>query len=376
MDDGSALNEYVMTSGKNVKYTPSVLDQVLNDYLDSDVQILLVCGDITKDGERQSHLDFLDRLKPLQDKGVEVYVIPGNHDINMPNSVEFKGDKKLPVANISSNEFETFYSECGYGNAFRRDVESLSYVAELDSETWLLAIDAARYKEYTTNSISGGRISPETEKWIVDILHDAKKQNKEVVGMMHWGLAEHIMYQSMFFKNYLVDDWKRLASLFADNNMKIIFTGHFHSNDITAFTSDKGNVIYDIETGTLSTYPFSYRFVKLDRAGVDIETRNVTAVPENPSLARDDKQHMLELSTRLAISKLRSLGYDLPDESLMQFADVLGQIFIMHAYGDEKIDDTLKASIEKLSESLDSPVDLSDIELDFYPADNNLYIEF
>ena len=61
--------------------------------------------------------------------------------------------------------------------------------------------------------------------------------------MMHWGFAEHIMYQSSFFKDYLVDDYQRLANLFADNGIKAIFTGHFHSNDITAFTSEKGNVL-------------------------------------------------------------------------------------------------------------------------------------
>ncbi len=376
MDDGSALNEYILTSGKNVKYTPAVLDQVLEDYLESEIQILLVCGDITKDGEKQSHLDFVEKLRSLQNKGVKVYVIPGNHDINMPNAVEFKKDRKLPVANISPDEFTSLYKECGYGTALRRDTGSLSYLAELNNDTWLLAIDAARYKEYTTGSITAGRILPETEKWIVDVLDEAKKQNKQVIGMMHWGLTEHIMYQSVIFKNYLVDEWKRLANLFADKGMKSVFTGHFHSNDITAFTSENGNIIYDIETGTLSAYPFSYRFVKVDKEGMSIETKNVVAVSANPNLAEEDKQRMLELSTRLAVGKLKGLGYDMPNETLMQFADVLGQIFIMHAYGDEKADDKLKASIEKLSKSMDSPMDLNDIELDFYPADNNLYIKF
>ena len=376
MEEGQALNDYIASSGKNIKDVPQVLDQVLNEYLNSDIQILLICGDITKDGEKLSHLDFLKKLKPLQDKGVKIYVIPGNHDVNMPNASEYKGDKKLPVANISPDDFASIYKDCGYGSALKRDNNSLSYVASLDDQTWLLAIDAARYREYTTGSITAGKISPDSEKWILEILREAKQKNKQVIGMMHWGFAEHIMYQSSFFKDYLVEDYLRLANLFADNGIKAIFTGHFHSNDITAFTSDKGNVIYDIETGTLSAYPFSYRFVELDANGMKIKTENVTSIPGNPYLAEEDKQRMLKLSTTIAKGKINKLGYNLSEETYDLFADIIGQIFIKHAYGDEKVDKSLKESLEKLSETMDIPMNTNEIELDFPPEDNNLYIKF
>lgn len=251
MDNGTALQQYIKSSGKNIKATPVVLDKVLNDYLKSDIEVLFVCGDITKDGERQSHLDFIEKLKPLQARGVKVYVIPGNHDINMPNAVGYKGNKTYKVPNITPSEFLGLYADCGYKEALKRDTTSLSYVVRLNDNTWLLAIDAGRYNEYKTSSISGGKVKATTERWMMDVLSEAKSNNIQVVGMMHWGLTEHIMYQSMFFKDYLVNDWQRLANLFADNGMKVIFTGHFHSNDISLFTSDKGNKIYDIETGTL-----------------------------------------------------------------------------------------------------------------------------
>lgn len=376
MSDGSALDSYISASGKNVKYIPAVLDKVINDYLQNNIHILLVCGDITNDGEKQSHLDFLKKIKPLQDNGTRVFVIPGNHDINMPVASEYKGDKRSPVATVSPDEFAGIYKECGYGDALKRDDNSLSYVAGLDNNTWLLAIDAARYKEYTTGSITAGRISPETEKWILDVLKEAKEKRVEVIGMMHWGLTEHIMYQSMIFKDYLVDDWKRLANLFADNGMKAVFTGHFHSNDITAFKSENGNTIYDVETGTLAAYPFSYRYVDLDKEGMSIVTKNITTIPENPELAEKDKQRMLELSTKLAKGKLGKFGYSLSDETSALFANVLGQIFVRHAYGDEVIDGALVDSINKLSQSMDSPIDINEIQLDFPPADNNLRINF
>jgi 3',5'-cyclic AMP phosphodiesterase CpdA len=376
MDGGYAVQDYIQVSGKNIKDTPAVLDKVLADYLSSDIEVLLICGDMSKDGEKQSHLDLMKKLKPLQDKGVKVYVIPGNHDINMPNAVEYKGNKTLPVANVSPSEFTDIYATCGYKDAIRRDTASLSYVAQMGENTWLLAIDAARYNEYKGHTVSGGKISAVTEKWIVDVLDEAKAKNIQVIGMMHWGLMEHIVYQSIFFKEYLVDDWNRLANLFADKGMKVIFTGHFHSNDISSFRSDRGNIIYDIETGTLSAYPFSYRYVDLYPDRIDIRTQNITAVPGNPNLASDDKDRMQSLARQLALQKIKNLGYDFPQDVTEQFADVLSRIFVLHAYGDEKPDANLKASMEKLSKLMESPMDLDDMQIDFPPADNNVEIAF
>lgn len=58
MDGGDAIKQYDQYSGKNIRYVPEILDKVLADYLSSDINVLLIPGDITKDGEKQSHLDF------------------------------------------------------------------------------------------------------------------------------------------------------------------------------------------------------------------------------------------------------------------------------------------------------------------------------
>jgi hypothetical protein len=194
--------------------------------------------------------------------------------------------------------------------------------------------------------------------------------------MMHWGLVEHIIYQSTFFEDYLVDDRQRLAPLFADKGMKAIFTGHFHANDITAFTSDNGNTIYDIETGTLCSYPFSYRFIDYYPTNMNISTFNVESIPQNLTLLADDKKRMEELSEKSAVSKIKNMGFGLPDPLVSQMAKVIGQVFVLHAYGDEKMTDDMRKSIQQLSIVLDSPVDMDDFQLDFFPADNNVTITF
>ena len=378
MGDGKALDMYAIEAGRNIKETPAILDKVISDYLESEIDILLIAGDITRNGEKQSHIDFVAKLRPLIDNGVRVFVVPGNHDINMPNAVRYQGDSVLPVDNISPADFEAIYNDCGYSSAIRRDTASLSYVSVLNDNTWLLALDGCKYREYTDVSISSGRISADTERWILEVLTEAKRRGVRVLSMMHHGLAEHFMYQDMFFPQYLIDDWKRLAGLFADNGVKVVFTGHFHANDITRFTSDSNNTVYDIETGSLSTYPYPYRLVELSDKGVDISTKNIKSIPSNPNLYMDGKARVKDWAQHAATQKLRSMGYSFLEDKLSQIADVASDIIVLHVEGDEVIDENLQRKITRLASGLELPMLFvpENIQIDFPPQDNHYYIPF
>ncbi|MDH6355355.1 putative phosphodiesterase [Dysgonomonas sp. PH5-45] len=378
MDKGSAIQTYCNNSGKNIQEVPAILDKVLADYLQSDIDVLLIAGDMTKDGERLSHQDFVKKLQPLRDKGIRVFVVPGNHDINMPNAKGYRGSEIYSTPNISPTEFSEIYAHYGYGSPLKRDTASLSYVAELDANTWLVAIDACRYGEYTTRSISGGKINQDTERWIADRMAEAKEKGVRMVGMMHHGMVEHIAYQATFFPEYIVEDWQGLASLFADGGMAVVFTGHFHANDITRFTSGKDNDIYDIETGSLSAYPFPYRMVTLTETGMNVETRNITSTPANPLLAETDKAKMQNLSKKLAVQKIKSRMASIPATVVDKMADIVAEVFVMHVAGDEIISEEFKKNIAALAQMLDpeSEPDFSDLELDYPPADNKTTIEF
>lgn len=378
MDSGNAIQNYEKSSGRLITKTPEILDSVLTFYLHNDIDVLLIPGDITKGGEKQSHLNFTKKLQALKDKGVHIYVIPGNHDINIPNSVGYKGDNTYKVDNITPAEFADIYADFGYNTALKRDTASLSYITELSPNTWLIAIDASRYKEYTNHTISGGKISPETERWILDRMNEAKQKNIQVLGMMHHGLIEHIPFQSTLFPQYLVDDWQRLASMFADNGMKAIFTGHFHSNDISEYTTGGGNKIYDVETGTLSSYPFAYRILELTANGMDIKTQNIHSTSSDPNLAENSKKQLQKLAEQLALAKINQMGINLPPSLTDLFIQLAGQLFIMHLAGDEVMTPELKSSINQLYNSLElsENISLDNIKLDFPPADNNISIVF
>jgi 3',5'-cyclic AMP phosphodiesterase CpdA len=91
---------------------------------------ILFNGDLTYNGERESHLALARYLDELERSGTRVYVIPGNHDINNPLARSFFRDHARVTESVSPREFEKIYRNFGYDEAVSRDRKTLSYVAE------------------------------------------------------------------------------------------------------------------------------------------------------------------------------------------------------------------------------------------------------
>ncbi|MFQ8842968.1 MAG: metallophosphoesterase family protein [Clostridium fessum] len=58
------------------------MDAFLDDMKEEDPDLLILSGDLTLDGEKASHEELAELLEGLSEAGIEVAVIPGNHDIN------------------------------------------------------------------------------------------------------------------------------------------------------------------------------------------------------------------------------------------------------------------------------------------------------
>lgn len=373
---GTALDKFEAGTGRKLEELHAVLHQVISDLQAYQPDLLLISGDITNHGERESHLDFVTKLKPLVDKGTRIFVVPGNHDVNVPDSKKYEGDLSSPTTNVSAQEFAQIYAPYGYAATTKHDTASLSYLAEINDTTWLLSIDSNRHKEYKTSSISAGRILPETMRWSLDILEEAQSKDILVLGMMHHGLVEHMPYQAAFFSDYLIDDWKNKAQQFADYGMQIMFTGHFHSNDITLLTSPQGNRIYDIETGSLAGYPFPYRLMTLQNNVLKIETVFVDSIPGNPNLKEEYRQKTEQIARRAAQSKINSMALPIPADMKNAVIDLLVKMQLLHMKGDEKMDDEMLELIKRVNKLVGDPdADFSSFELDFPPADNFLEIK-
>jgi predicted phosphohydrolase len=89
-------------------------------------EFLVISGDLSFNGERDSHLELVKLLDKIED--TKVLVIPGNHDTYSLNSFSCLNDEVIYTDSITSDEFKSIYKDYGYSNAYSYDLESLSYI--------------------------------------------------------------------------------------------------------------------------------------------------------------------------------------------------------------------------------------------------------
>ena len=90
------------------------MDAFLDDMKEEDPDLLILSGDLTLDGEKASHEELAELLEGLSEAGIEVAVIPGNHDINNPDARRYTADGTEKVESITADEFRDIYADFGY----------------------------------------------------------------------------------------------------------------------------------------------------------------------------------------------------------------------------------------------------------------------
>ena len=131
--------------GRVLEYGWEVMDAFLDDMKEEDPDLLILSGDLTLDGEKASHEELAELLEGLSEAGIEVAVIPGNHDINNPDARRYTADGAEKVESITADEFRDIYADFGYVAADSRDPASLSYLYKIDSANWVLMLDSCQY---------------------------------------------------------------------------------------------------------------------------------------------------------------------------------------------------------------------------------------
>ncbi|MEI7503142.1 MAG: metallophosphoesterase [Paludibacter sp.] len=260
--DGTAFQTYLSKDPKLLQYSTEILQVTIAKIISLRPDLVLISGDLTKDGEKISHETVSRMLYQLTMNGIKVVVTVGNHDVNNPEALRYIKDRTASVPNVSADKIPAIYANYGFNNAISRDANSLSYVNEPVKGIRIISIDANKYYLNTTTNIWGGVIKPETMTWIKEQLANAKAEGKTVIGLMHQGLIEHYSLQNMVDPGYVVDNYESTADELIDAGMKIIFTGHYHATDITK-REHKGKFIFDVETGSTLNYPCTFRILSI-----------------------------------------------------------------------------------------------------------------
>lgn len=339
-EEGTAYRKYIAGDRKLLKEGPDILRAAVAKIAEGHPDAVFITGDLTKDGEKESHmLNSEELLRPLADKGIKVFVIPGNHDVNNPHAAIFSADTSIRTETVTPEEFASIYSRYGYGAALARDPYSLSYMAQIDSCTRLLAIDACRYgdNDFSTNrSRVDGRIRPETMRFIKEQARKARKDGCRIFTIMHHGLVRHWTWQDLAMSDYLVKGWKKDSRIFGRLGLNVVFTGHFHAQDIS--TRGRGNHrVYDIETGSAVSHPLPVREVTVAGDSLSISTWHITGLLNDSRL--DAKA--LEYARSVISSVVEDMVPDrIPEEIVKEASGLVAEAYTAHISGDETMPDS------------------------------------
>ena len=337
--EGKAYQDYLISDRKLLEESGEIIDTAVNEISSLSADFVIVCGDLTKDGEKVNHQGLAVKLKRLADSGKKIFVVPGNHDVANGEAVRYQGDRTEPVPAVSAQMFAEIYRDLGYGAALERDPNSLSYVVEPVSGLWLLALDTCKWQENQPDQEPhiDGAYSAQTFQWIERMLIQSRKAGKAVIVFQHHGILEHYPHNKKFYSDYMVADFERAGSMLSRFGVDLVFTGHWHAQDITLKTFDNPRrAIYDIETGSLVTAPCPYRRVTIDsNQKAVIESRFITAIPSRPEgFAAYAADHVYNLTIKLADAKLT--GYKVSEPDRIKINPQVARAYVTHLNGDEK----------------------------------------
>ncbi|MBC1633503.1 metallophosphoesterase [Listeria welshimeri] len=257
-DNGAAFKQYVAAGdGKQLAYSDEITDAFLEDVEAKKTDVLIISGDLTNNGEKTSHEELAKKLAQVEKAGIQVFVVPGNHDINNPWARKFEKDKQLPTDTITPTDFSKIYGDFGYKDAISSDDFSLSYLAAPSSKVWLLMLDTAIYKtnmQQGTPTTEGG-LTTGTLDWVKECSALAEKNGAKLIPVMHHNLTNH---SDVIQRGFTINYNQQVIDTLTAGNMEFSLSGHIHTQNIRTAKSTDGKEITDIVTNALSVYPHKY----------------------------------------------------------------------------------------------------------------------
>ncbi|NLK93882.1 MAG: metallophosphoesterase [Clostridiales bacterium] len=271
------------SDGKVINYISYIFDAFIEEVIAIHPDGVILSGDLSYNGEKISHEELKAKLNILKNNNIDVFIIPGNHDINNFLAKEIN-DKMLRVSTVTPAEFLTIYKYFGYNNSFKKDPTSLSYIIKATENHWLFFLDSCLYNENTeTKTISNGNIKDSTYNWLEINLRYAKKNKIFPIIVCHHNLLIH---NSVFYKSFTLDNNTKILKLLEKYNVKIFISGHTHLQSIVSYN----NEVYDISTNALGLYPNQYGILEINNNEIKYNSAkvNVTTWARNNNLTSPD----------------------------------------------------------------------------------------
>lgn len=285
-DNGAAFIRLTENAdGKYMVASETVLNALITQIQNDRPDLLLLPGDLSFNGARESHLALAAKLQAVRNAGIPVFVIPGNHDLNSGQAASFSGDTVTLVPGVTAEEFAEIYSDFGYGQALSRDPASLSYTAEPAEGLLLLMLDVNAAE-------IPGTISDATIRWVKQQLRQADRAGKQVLAVSHQTLLEH----SFLSYGFVMGNAEQLLKLYEEYGVICNLSGHMH----VQHSQSSENGFLEISGSALITWPNQIGVLRLDG-----HSAHYQAEPLATGVEEDARDFLFQTSKRQALGELK-----------------------------------------------------------------------
>ena len=261
LTDGGLGYQQILKNGdsKFMPYVEEITDAFLDEVLADPPDVVLLTGDLTFNGAEISHRRLAGKLQRLEDAGIPVLVLPGNHDVYNENAALYRGGSFERVPFASGESFAEIYRDFGPGEALSADSDSLSYVWQLNEQVWIMMLD-----ENTAHDFCG--LSDRSFQWIEAQLQKAREEGRFVLVAGHQNVFQH----SIFRGGYVIQEAQRLQELLRRYGVPLCLSGHLHTQHVQ---SEDG--LTEIATSALCSYPCQYAVLTAEDGRLRYGTRRL-----------------------------------------------------------------------------------------------------
>ena len=275
---------------------------------DNETDILIISGDVTNNGEYNSHAEFISMLRDFKAKGKCVYVLTATHDFRSEGYTDgYNGDKTYKVPAAKREELFEMYREFGPDEALSVHMPSMSYIVQLCDGYRLFALND------DTNLSGKSGFSDDCFAWITEQVKKAKEDNQFIIAMTHHPLIAPSPLYEIIGRGDMLGDYKMRIDQLANLGVQFMFTGHTHIHNISAYQSEQGNVLYDICTASPIGYPGAIRTAWFDPDSKSVKLDTVYIdTPESFRKDGKDLREVLENQlTAVIFGMIRTAGEDI-----------------------------------------------------------------
>ena len=264
-DNSDAFVQMILDGdGKMTHLCEEICDAFVDEVVAAKPDAVLIGGDITFNGEKLSHEDFILKLKKIEAEGIDVIAIPGNHDVEYPFSRGYSGQTSYKTDYTTEADFVEYYKDFGPDIAYTKSPDGLSYIVKLGKDIYVAAI-------YTPQSFLSGAIAAEEEMLLwLDTELAKLDENAKVIALTHQNITNHYPDDSFSFK-YTITNSDKLVEIYDKYDVDVNLSGHIHLQHIAQ--TDSG--ITDIATSALTIRECQYGVLEVTAEKITYNTKNV-----------------------------------------------------------------------------------------------------